>query len=120
MLPVNDNTINLARYKGRVLRCPHCAIKNTAKVDAVVFERLSMGKSCPICFNQGFVAECVNCQSTGIYKGSAVAFGGSDTPHQSTCNACGGNGYFAVKQPADWTDDPAPTTSTVPSPAISA
>jgi len=103
MLPINDNTINLAKYRGKISRCPHCTP-----------ERLlndPNGRSCTTCLGHGFVAKCTNCDGTGLYKGSASAFGGGDVPHNSACNVCGATGFFAVRRPADWTDEAAPTTS---------
>jgi hypothetical protein len=105
VLNVNDNTIDLRKYRGKISRCPNCAVKNPAKVDSVIAERLSMGKTCQVCFGHGFVAECTNCGGDGIYKGSAISFGGGDVAHHSACNPCGSVGYFAVKQPVDWKDE---------------
>jgi len=107
MLPINDNSIDLSKYRGRIQRCPDCTISNRTKeqADAVRAERVTLGRACTTCLGHGFVAVCTNCNGTGIYKGSAVAFGGGDNPHQSACNPCGASGYFAVRRPADWKDD---------------
>ena len=105
MLPINSNEVNLAKYKGTIHRCPACNFSDKAKHDAVLAERLSLGKACHICFGRGFVADCLNCEATGMYKGSAAAFGGGDHLHASVCNYCGGNGLFPVNKPADWKDE---------------
>jgi DnaJ-class molecular chaperone len=106
MLPINDNTLNLAKYKGRIHRCPHCNFSNQSRTDALKMEMLTLGKACATCMGRGFVADCLNCEATGMYKGSAAAFGGGDHMHASTCNYCGGTGMFAVNQPENWKDEP--------------
>lgn len=114
MLPVNDNTIDLRKYRGAISRCPHCAIKDATKADAVIAERMSMGKSCASCMGHGFIATCTNCGGDGIYKGTSASFGGGDTPFHSACNPCGATGIFAVRKPADWKDEaPVPAQEVV-------
>jgi hypothetical protein len=117
MLPINDNSINLSKYRGQIKRCPICTPANASKerVDSIQIERLTLGKACSVCLGHGFVAVCKNCSGTGIYQGSAISFGGSDVPHQSACNPCGASGFFAVRKPADWTDEPAPEQKSVAS-----
>ena len=107
MLHINDNTLDLSKYRGRIKRCPVCTPANASKatVDSIQIERLTLGKACSVCLGRGFVAECRNCGASGIYKGSAISFGGGDVPHQSTCNPCSGTGFFAVNRPANWSDD---------------
>lgn len=121
MLPVNDNTMHLERYRGTVRRCPHCNLSSRSKdkSDAIAADRMALGRACGTCLGRGFVADCLNCEATGMYKGSAAAFGGGDHLHASTCNYCGGTGMFAVNRPADWKDEPpAPAEESVaPAPA---
>jgi len=107
VLQINDNTLDLRKYRGKISRCPQCALGNrpSAVADAVRAERMTLGRACTVCLGRGFVAICTNCGGDGIYKGSAAAFGGGDVPHHSACNPCGSTGYFAVNQPADWKDD---------------
>jgi DnaJ-class molecular chaperone len=114
MLPINDNSIDLRKYRGKITRCPHCAIKDITKADSVIAERMSMGKSCPTCLGHGFVALCTNCGGDGVFKGTSASFGGGDTPYHSACNPCGATGVFAVRKPADWKDEEISVSSPVP------
>jgi hypothetical protein len=122
MLPINDNSLDLSRYRGKITRCPVCQPVNKSKeqTDAVRMERITLGKACLVCLGRGFVAICKNCGGDGIYKGSASAFGGGDVPHHSTCNPCSGTGMFAVNQPADWKDDTPVAAQEVVAPAPAA
>lgn len=106
MLPINDNSIKLDRYKGKVRRCPHCTPERILNDP--------QGRACLTCLNRGFVADCLNCEATGMYKGSAAAFGGGDHLHASTCNYCGGKGVFPVNKPTDWKDDPTAAAPQLP------
>jgi hypothetical protein len=117
MLSINSNTLDLSKYRGPVRRCPHCTLEKLLNDPN--------GQTCRSCLGHGFVASCLNCDGTGMFKGSALSFGGSgDVVHMSTCNPCGGTGMFAVRKPADWRDDvtvPAlalPASNPVPDPAI--
>lgn len=92
-LKINDNTINLSRFKGPIKRCPLCNVENTM-----------MGRSCTLCFDKKFVAECLNCHHTGLQKLPAVWDGGAST-HESPCPSCGGSGYFPALKPKDWKDE---------------
>lgn len=105
MLPINSNTIDLSKYRGTITRCPHCSFAAKPNADSIVAERITLGKACATCLGHGFVARCINCDGTGLFKGSAMAFGGGDVPHTSACNYCGASGYFAVRQPANWVDE---------------
>jgi hypothetical protein len=118
MFPINDNKIDLSKYRGAVRRCPFCTAQKLLTDPS--------GRTCNVCLGHGFVAGCTNCEGTGIYKGSASAFGGGDVPHNSACNPCGATGFFAVRKPADWKDEvavavsvpdsvPVPDTTIVPS-----
>ena len=90
---INNNTTDLAQYRGPVSRCPMCNIQATMQ-----------GRSCKLCFDRKFVAQCLRCKGTGLQTQGSVWDGGQ-TEHRSTCGACGGSGYFPVKKPKDWSDD---------------
>lgn len=109
MLQINNNTIDLARYRGVIRRCPHCTPERLLSDPS--------GKTCASCLGHGFVAMCKNCGGDGLYKGSASAFGGGDVPHMSTCNPCGGTGMFAVRKPEGWKDQPTVGTPDASTPA---
>jgi len=101
-MPINDNSLDLSKYRGQVKRCPLCGNRTpNAALDA-----LTSGKSCKLCFGKMFVATCLNCDGTGQFKGRTVWDGGR-SEHTSVCTPCGGSGVFPVKQPADWQDDAA-------------
>lgn len=91
----DPNEINLALYRGHIIHCPVCL--HTAES-----LRLS-GAACRVCLGHGYVAECTNCDHTGKCSGAAVWDAGQ-TPYISTCNPCGGSGYYPVRKPADWTE----------------
>src|ERR1039457_2428346 len=96
---VNDNTLDLSKYRGATKRCPLCSnLPDAAKLDAA-----TSGRVCRLCLGQCFVAACTNCDGTGQYKGSTIWDGGK-SPHISVCTPCGGTGVFPVKKPTDWKD----------------
>jgi len=105
-MPINDNSMNLAKYRGEVKPCPLC----TNRPPNAALDAMLSGKACRLCKGHGFVAMCTNCNGTGIYQGTTVWDGGLN-PHQSTCNPCGGAGVFAVRKPADWTGDLTPVAT---------
>ena len=103
-MPINDNKMDLAEYKGKVKPCPLCSNRpQSAALDA-----LTSGRACTMCLGHGFVSECTNCQGTGQFKGRTVWDSGR-AEHISTCTPCGGKGAYATRKPADW-----PTTSSDP------
>ena len=83
--PVNDNSTDLAQFKGEVTPCAFCSP-----------ERLALGHFCQWCMSRGYTAKCTNCDAKGIHKGKAVWDGGSE--HASTCNPCGGTGVFPATE----------------------
>ena len=94
---VNDNTLDISKYRGPVSPCPLCStLSDAAKLDA-----MSSGRVCNLCLGRKFIAHCLNCHGTGQFAGTTVWDGGR-SPHTSTCTPCGGTGVFAVAQPADW------------------
>ena len=99
MAKINDNNLDLGKYRGEVRRCPLCGSRTpSAAVDA-----MTSGRACRMCFGHGFVAVCTNCAGTGQYKGTSVWDGGR-SEHTSTCTPCGGQGVYATRKPASWVD----------------
>jgi len=98
-MAINDNSLDLSKYRGTVSPCPVC----NKRSDAAKMESLMSAKACKTCFGQGFVAACTNCGGTGMFSGSTVWDGGR-SEHKSTCTPCGGAGMFPTKKPADWVD----------------
>jgi DnaJ-class molecular chaperone len=99
-MAINDNSLDLSKYRGTVKPCPVCSSRS----DAAKLEALMSAKACKVCFGHGFVAMCINCKGTGMFSGSTVWDGGR-SEHKSTCTPCGGAGMFPVKRPADWVDE---------------
>src|ERR1700733_2999795 len=96
-MPINDNSIQIDKYKGPVDPCPLCYHKSPdAALDA-----LMSGKACRLCFGKKFIAHCLNCHSTGQHVAGSVWDGGK-TSHTSVCAPCGGTGVFPAPKPADW------------------
>lgn len=92
-LPINDNKMNLSKYKSSTIRkCPHCR-PETAILDPGA-------RACATCMGFGFVCSCLNCGGDGMYKGSTASFGGGDNLHASTCSPCGGKGMYPSRGPA--------------------
>lgn len=87
---VNSNAMDLSKYRGEIKPCPHC------RPDDALTARV-----CSTCLGHHFVSECLNCAATGQFKGTTVWDGG-ENPHVTTCNPCGGTGYFPVRKPSDW------------------
>lgn len=100
-MAINDNSINLSQHKGEIRRCPLC----TRQSPDAALDALTSGKACKLCFGQGFVSMCKNCDGTGQFKGRTIWDGGR-SEHVSVCSPCGGTGAFATKKPADWVDHP--------------
>jgi uncharacterized UBP type Zn finger protein len=110
-MQINDNTMNLAQYRGEVRACPLCSNRTpNAALDA-----LTSGKVCKLCLGHKFVAICLNCGGTGQCKGRSVWDGGR-SEHTSTCMPCGGSGVFPVNRPENWAD-PAPNKTVETAPA---
>ena len=96
---VNDNSLDLAQYKGMVKPCPLCSRRSPdAAMDA-----LTSGKSCRLCLGHQFVATCTNCDGTGQFKGRTVWDGGR-SEHTSVCTPCGGTGVFATRKPDNYVE----------------
>jgi DnaJ-class molecular chaperone len=93
IIPRDPNKLDLSQFRGPVRRCPLCNIENKLA-----------GRSCKNCLDRGFVAECLNCKTTGLQTSGTVWDGGR-SEHRSTCGPCGGKGYFPVNRPADWKDE---------------
>jgi len=105
-MAINDNSLDLSKYRGEVRRCPQCgSLPPGARLDA-----LTSGRACKLCLGREFVSVCLNCDGTGIYSGRTVWDGGR-SEHRSTCTPCGGSGVFPVKRPTDWADKPAPESA---------
>ena len=107
---INDNTISLAQYKGKIRRCPLCG----SRTPSAALDALTSGKVCSMCLGHQFVAMCKNCDGTGSYKGRTVWDGGR-SEHASTCTPCGGKGAFPCNKPKDWID---PKPIPVPDPVV--
>lgn len=96
-MAINDNSFQIDKYKGPVDPCPLCYNKSpNAALDA-----LMSGKSCRLCFGKGFIAQCLNCHSTGQHTAGSVWDGGRSS-HTSVCAPCGGTGVFPAPKPAGW------------------
>lgn len=54
---------------------------------------------CPDCFCRGYVAQCLRCMGSGMFK-EPVA--GAKGEMQVTCGICGGKGKYGVNKPKDW------------------
>jgi len=102
---VNDNTINLSKFRGPVRPCPMCRPGD---------ELLRGMQSCRLCLGNRFVAKCLNCDGTGMYSGRSPWDGGR-SEQSSTCDKCGGQGVFPAKRPADWPDEEVASAAAVPS-----
>jgi hypothetical protein len=102
-MAINDNSLDLSKYRGKISPCPVCSKRS----DAAKVEALMAAKACKTCFGQGFVAACTNCKGTGMFSGSTVWDGGR-SEHRSTCPPCGGAGMFPIKKPVDWVDETVP------------
>ncbi len=86
---------SISRYHGKVSKC------TCGKADQPARESM---RACSICFDRGFVAECMACDGKGQ---TTEKMAGGPGMMKSTCNACGGLGRFAVNKPEDWVE-PAP------------
>lgn len=86
--PINNNTMDLAQFRGPVRKCPFC-----------LPDQIALRSACSKCFGQGFIAHCLNCDGTGQFKGASVWDGGRSS-HTSTCTPCGGLGFFPHRGPA--------------------
>lgn len=106
-MAINDNTLDLSKYRGEVRKCPLCS----GQTPSAVMDALTSGRACKLCLGQKFVAMCKNCDGTGQFKGSTVWDGGR-SQHMSTCTPCGGKGVYPVRKPKDWVDQPVPTAET--------
>jgi hypothetical protein len=94
---VNDNSMDIGRFKGPISPCPLCSsLSDTAKLDA-----LTNGKACSLCMGQKFISYCKNCGGTGQYHGRTIWDGGRNE-HTSTCTPCGGKGVYPARKPIDW------------------
>lgn len=106
---VDPNAIDLSKFRGAVERCPQCfvpkqVVREGKKVTIVMADELRLsGTTCRLCMDQRFVAKCTNCDGTGKYNGKTVWDGGQND-HVTTCNPCGGAGFFPTKKPKDWQD----------------
>lgn len=87
----------ISQYYGEIRKCT-CGLADLGDKPRQSF------RACPICFDRGFVAECLACNG----KGQCIATVNGADPSlgtmKSTCNACGGQGSFAVRRPEDWVD----------------
>ncbi len=83
---------SIQQFHGEVRRC-HCGIAD----NPVAMKE----KSCPSCFNRGFLAECKACAGTGRFTADMAGGPGTMT---ATCSACGGASHYGVNRPADWVD----------------
>ena len=101
-MQVNNNSMDVASYRGEIKRCPLCSSQSP---DAA-FDALNSGKACRMCMGHKFIAICTNCDGTGQFKGSTIWDGGK-SPHTSTCTPCGGTGVFPTKKPANWVESKA-------------
>lgn len=76
----------ISAYYGKVSRC--------ACTNPEIPEPCNKG-----CFCRGYVAQCLRCMGTGLFK-EPVA--GASGEMSVTCGICGGKGKFGVNKPKDW------------------
>lgn len=89
-MAINDNSMDLSKYKGAVVACPFCP---------PITDQLTTRAACTKCLGHRFISLCLNCDHTGQYKGSTIWDGGKNA-HTSTCSPCGGTGFFPARGPA--------------------
>ena len=99
-MPINDNSIDLSKFKGPITPCPFC---NTGRAKSKGAELTLQHRACVECMGNGFIAKCLNCED-GLHTEGAVWDGGK-TSHTSVCNMCGGRGHFPARRPKDWKDE---------------
>lgn len=88
---------NISQYHGEVKKCD-CGIADHPEKQGE--------RACRVCMGRGFVAACKHCDHTGKHS---VPVNGHDPKlgmMSSTCNSCGGIGWYGVNKPADWVDAP--------------
>jgi len=89
-MPVNDNYVNVASYRGPVHKCEHCANATLP---------LPLRSFCKFCLTNGYIAQCLKCDGTGSIQGIAPWDRASE--HHSTCDICGGVGVLPAREPVD-------------------
>ena len=89
-MSINDNHINVAKYRGPVTKCPHCS-NATLPGPLQTF--------CKFCFTRGYIAQCLKCDGSGMI--SAKDPWGSNSDQGSTCDICGGAGCLPSPKPEE-------------------
>lgn len=99
-MPINDNHIDVARYRGEVRPCEFC--KNSTLPP-------ELRVHCKFCLTNGYVAQCLKCDGSGSIK--AIAPWDNSSEHHSTCDICGGSGVLPARKPIE-TANPKPEAKT--------
>jgi len=89
-VPINENHVEVAKYRGPVRPCEHC--KNATLPGP-------LQTFCKFCFTRGYIAQCLKCDGSGTVK--AVDPWGSNSLVGSTCDICGGTGTLPANKPED-------------------
>jgi hypothetical protein len=87
-MAINDNYVNVARYRGPIRPCEFC--RNATLP-------LALRAHCKFCLTNGYVAQCLKCDGTGTIKG--IAPWDNSSEHGSTCDICGGTGVLPAREP---------------------
>lgn len=90
-MSINENHVDVARYRGPVRKCEFC--KNADLP-------LPLRTPCKFCLTRGYVAQCLNCDGTGSKVLPAVWDGGV-SEHGATCEICGGIGVLPAMKPEE-------------------
>ena len=88
-MPVQENHVDVKRYRGPVRVCEFCSNATLP---------LPLRTNCKFCLTRGYVAQCLNCDGTGSKTLAAVWDGGA-SEHSATCAICGGTGVLPATKP---------------------
>ena len=87
-MAVNDNYIEISKYRGSVRVCEHCDRPNVPA---------DLRGFCQFCLSRRFLATCLKCDGKGMITETAPWDG--TTKHSSVCEICGGSGSLPANKP---------------------
>lgn len=85
---INDNHIDVAKYRGPIRVCEHCG---NSKLPP------PLKTYCKFCLVSGYIAQCLKCDGEGMV-GSVAPWDGK-SEYKSVCDICGGTGSLSAKEP---------------------